>query len=181
MRTIIHAGVLPAYDRLRLFRLGQAAAVALAKVDRDALLGSISNALARGKAVDDYIATHGAVDPSLENVLGADAERFWDISADIASIFPLVEALLNRLRDPEPDAWIWPTDAETDAVEVWSAGIDEMIEIINRHPAPLPRVESPPVPRRPEEPTILGISQGTVLVGSAVAVGISAIIYAVAS
>lgn len=163
----------------------------LPQAQRDSVLLEIQAAQSKVKQLEDLIAWSADNDPGLKKYLGQDASRFFALSNSIAPLYGVVEMVLNRLSDPDPDYWL-VADEDLAAVKQWTTGINQMYLIYQNHKTvpytPTPGTKPPPT-GSPTGPSVSpggvltkpnGLSTQDLLIGGAVAVGVGLLIAAIA-
>lgn len=171
--------------------LGQGADLPMSEAERNAILAQIDDGLSKVGVIDDLIAWSASNDPNLQRTLGADAARFFRISNEIAPLFPMVQALYDRLSSEDATDWVILDPDELPAVEDWTRGIADMYAIYTAHrpgrdipvqiqvPVPVPYVVPTSVPPQTiiiQEPSLLGVPQSQLLIGGAVAIAATALV-----
>jgi hypothetical protein len=120
----------------------------LSPTDRDALLQVINAASEKVPALDSLVSYSNDYDRNLTRALGTDATRFFALSNSIAPLYPTVQAVLDRMYEPEPALWATPTADEAAAVRQWTTGVNEMYKIFVAH-KDVPLVLPPNIPAPP--------------------------------
>lgn len=172
----------------------------LSPPDRDAILQAINAASEKIPALDDLVSYSNDYDRNLLRTLGTDASRFFALSNSIAPLYPTVQAVLDRMYEPEPALWTAPTADEAAAVRQWTTGVNEMHKIfVARKDLPLvipPNVPAPPgftkaapapatqrtvvEQRRLPSPEVQDVlSTQNLLIGGGIATALGILIYAI--
>lgn len=151
----------------------------LTQAERDQLLLDIQTAVSKTGTIDKLNAWGAANDPGLKKYLARDASRYNTLMNSIASLFPTVRDLGERLADMDGESWWRPSTEEMAQVKQWVVGVTEMFKIIQNHkanPYAAPPGTQPPPSLEIAAPEPTGISTQNLLVGGAVAAGIALLV-----
>lgn len=159
-----------------LGQLGQETTTVV-EAERDEILRDLRAAKARGA---ELAVLESGVKGPLEELLGADHAQYTRIARAIAPFGPTVDAVLERMENPDPEFWLAVSLQEASEIRAWKGGIDQLLAILRAHVAPREPGTVPPAgaARAAAPAAILGVPQ-TFLVAGGLAVGLGILFFAI--
>lgn len=100
---------------------------------RDSILAQLKPAYAQVKEIQAALDWSHDHDPYLKNLLGDDQGAFWMAWMSSEQLRPLMDGVLKRMSEDDPQFWTDLSPDEDDTLQEWPDGVAGLYSIYKQH------------------------------------------------